>query len=87
MLMSRCLEPWAPSRVDSKPPLSRLPSTWTTSRLAKRKFGEPIYRYDARVENDVLYTFIYWAGPEASEEHEQEMLDVIRSLRFDIDNG
>jgi hypothetical protein len=39
------------------------------------------------VENDVLYTFIYWAGPEASEEHEQEMLDVIRSLRFDIDNG
>lgn len=49
----------------------------------QEKFGEPIYRYDASPEEGGLYSFMYWAGPEASDANQQEMLDIIRSLRFD----
>jgi hypothetical protein len=47
------------------------------------KFGEPIYSYHAVPEDGGLVSFVYWAGPEVSEAHRQEMLDMIRSLRFD----
>ncbi|MEA2453484.1 MAG: hypothetical protein QOG04_2194 [Actinomycetota bacterium] len=49
----------------------------------QEKFGEPIFRYDASPEGGGLYSFMYWAGPEASEEDKEEMLAIILSLRFE----
>ena len=47
-----------------------------------QKFGEPINEFVAEGPDGRQYVFRYWAGPEASEEDRQTMLDVIRSMRF-----